>query len=180
MIYACLKTIPQWNDRLVPAAYVASGHLSGALILLAFAAANHQATSAYVALVLVLLALTAAVKGAYYRKFGPANAGAHSLSSAIGMTAARSKLLDAGHTHGTFLTHEFAFQVGRERAKQLRGLFFVLSLFLPAAVIALGARDPSVLGMTALLCLAGLTVERWLFFAEAQHVVRLFHGQATV
>jgi DMSO reductase anchor subunit len=180
MIYACLKTIPQWNDRLVPAGYVANGHLSGALILLALAAADHKATGAYVALVLIAVAATAAVKGAYYRKFRPAGAGAHSLSAAIGMTAAQAKLLDAGHTHGTFLTHEFLFKVGRERAAQLRWLFFVLSLLLPAIVLGLGPRNTPALGATALLCLAGLLVERWLFFAEAQHVVRLFHGQATV
>jgi DMSO reductase anchor subunit len=180
MIYACLKTIPQWNDRLVPAAYLANGHLSGALVLLALAAADQKATSAYVALVLIALAVTAAIKGAYYRKFRPAGAGAHSLSGAIGMTAAQAKLLDAGHTHGTFLTHEFVFKVGRERAAQLRLLFFVLSLLLPATVLGLGARNPSALGTTALLCMAGLLVERWLFFAEAQHVVRLFHGQQTV
>jgi DMSO reductase anchor subunit len=180
MIYACLKTIPQWNDRLVPAAYMANGHLAGALILLALAAADQKATGAYVALVLIALAVTAGIKGVYYQKFGPAGADAYSLSAAIGMTAARAKLLDAGHTHGTFLTHEFVFRVGRERGKQLRLLFFVLSLLVPAAVIGLGARDPSALGMIALVCMAGLLVERWLFFAEAQHVVRLFHGQQTV
>jgi hypothetical protein len=25
-------------------------------------------------------------------------------------------------------------------------------------------------------CLAGFAAERWLFFAEARHTVRLFHG----
>jgi DMSO reductase anchor subunit len=28
----------------------------------------------------------------------------------------------------------------------------------------------------AVLCLAGLLAERWLFFADARHTVRLFHG----
>jgi DMSO reductase anchor subunit len=96
------------------------------------------------------------------------------------MTAARAKLLDAGHTHGTFLTHEFVFRFGREQATLLRGLFFALSLLLPTVVVGVGVRDPLLLGLTALACLAGLMVERWLFFAEAQHVVRLFHGQQTV
>ena len=27
---------------------------------------------------------------------------------------------------------------------------------------------------------AGAVVERWLFFAEAEHVVRLYHGQRAV
>jgi len=180
MIYACLKTIPQWHDRLVPAAYLANGHLSGALLLLALAALDQKALPAYVALVLICLAATAAIKGAYYRKFSPARTGVHALPSAIGMTAARAKLLDAGHTHGTFLTQEFIFRFGREQATLLRALFFVLSLLLPTVVVGAGVRDPLALGLTALLCLGGLLIERWLFFAEAQHVVRLYHGQQTV
>jgi DMSO reductase anchor subunit len=180
MIYACLKTIPRWNNRLVPAAYMANGHLSGALILLALAAADRKPTGLYVVLVLVFLVLAAAVKGAYFRKFRPAATGAHSLSAAVGMTAASAKLLDAGHTHGTFLTEEFVFRLGRERANQLRLMFVALSLCLPALVVGFGMRMPAVLAVAAVACLAGLVIERWLFFAEAQHVVRLFHGQRTV
>jgi DMSO reductase anchor subunit len=179
MIYACLKTIPQWNDRLVPAAYLVNGHLSGALLLLALAALDQKALSACVGMVLVFLALTALVKGMYYRKFG-SRPGTHALPTAIGMTAARAKLLDSGHTHGTFLTHEFVFRLGREQARLLRGLFFALSLLVPTAIVAVGVRDPLALALTALACLTGLLAERWLFFAEAQHVVRLYHGQQTV
>jgi DMSO reductase anchor subunit len=32
----------------------------------------------------------------------------------------------------------------------------------------------------SVICLIGLLVERWLFFAEAEHVVRLYHGQQRV
>ena len=34
MIYACLKTIRQWNTPLVPANYLALGYASGSLLLL--------------------------------------------------------------------------------------------------------------------------------------------------
>jgi DMSO reductase anchor subunit len=180
MIYACLETIPQWHDRLVPAAYLLNGHLSGGLILLALAAADEKALGGYVALVAIALALAGAVKWRYYRKFGPARTGTHSLASALGMTAARARLLDVGHTHGTFLTQEFVFRLGRERATLLRALFFLLSVLIPAIVLVAGGGNAWVLSITALLCLAGLLIERWLFFAEAQHVVRLFHGQQTV
>lgn len=180
MIYACLKTIPQWHTPLVPAAFFVNGHLSGSLILSALAAADGKPTGGYAALVLISLAAAGTIKWVYFRRFGPARRGAHSLSSAIGMTAARVKLLDAGHTHGTFLTHEFVFRLGRERALQLRALFFALSLLVPAFVVGLGVSSAWAFASIALLCLIGLLVERWLFFAEAQHVVRLFHGQQTV
>ncbi len=180
MIYACLKTIPQWHDRLVAPAYLVNGHLSGGLILLVLAAADAKATGGYVAIVLIAVAIAAAIKWRYYRKFGAPRTGAHSLAAALGMTAAQAKLLDAGHTHGTFLTHEFLFQVGRERAQTLRVLFFVLSVFVPTGILAIGTGSPWTLAAAALACLVGLLIERWLFFAEAQHVVRLFHGKTSV
>jgi DMSO reductase anchor subunit len=180
MIYACLRTIPQWHDRLVPAAYFVNGHLSGGLILLALAAVDGRATGDYAVLALLALAGVAAVKGRYYRKFGADRSGTHSLASAVGMTAAQARLLDTGHTHGTFLTHEFMFCLARERARWLRALFFLLSVLVPAAIVLLGTADARVLAAAALACLAGLLIERWLFFAEAQHVVRLFHGQQAV
>jgi DMSO reductase anchor subunit len=180
MIYACLKTIPRWNTWLVPAAYIVNGHLSGGLILLALANADRQPDGGYALTVLVAAALAGAVKLAYYRRFRPTGRGAHSLASAVGMSAARVKLLDVGHTHGTFLTREFIYQIGREHARRLRALFFALSFVVPVITVTLWPREHWSLAIAALSCLAGLIVERWLFFAEAQHVVRLFHGQQTV
>jgi DMSO reductase anchor subunit len=180
MIYACLKTIPRWNTWLVPAAYIVNGHLSGGLILLALANAEQITGGGYVVLVVIAVALAAAVKLAYYRRFGPSGDGTHSLASAVGMSAARVKLLDMGHTHGTFLTREFVYRLGREHAWRLRVLFFALSFALPLVLVALWPGAHWSLSIAALVCLTGLLIERWLFFAEAQHVVRLFHGQRAV
>jgi DMSO reductase anchor subunit len=36
------------------------------------------------------------------------------------------------------------------------------------------------LTFAAVSCVAGLLAERWLFFAEARHVVRLYHGARQV
>ena len=44
------------------------------------------------------------------------------------------------------------------------------------ASIASGAATAAVAWLAAMVCLAGLLAERWLFFAEAQHTVRLYHG----
>jgi DMSO reductase anchor subunit len=180
MIYACLKTIPQWHDRLVPAAYLANGHLSGALILVALATADGTATTLHVVLVLVALAAAAVMKWRYYQKFRAPRQGAHTLAAAVDMTAAQAKLLDAGHSHGTFLTREFMFQLGRSRTQLLRALFFLLSVVAPIAILPFGVHNAWLLGAAALACMLGLLIERWLFFAEAQHVVRLFHGQQAV
>jgi DMSO reductase anchor subunit len=176
MIYACLKTIPRWHSPLVPVNYVLLGHFSGALLFAALMALEGGAGPALVGLALALLVLAGLGKVAYFLKFR-AHPGRHTLAEAIGVTAARAKLLDAGHSHGTFLTDEFGFRVARERATALRGLFFVASFVIPLVVLLF---SPAAAPLAAIVCLGGLMVERWLFFAEAQHVVRLYHGQARV
>jgi DMSO reductase anchor subunit len=176
MIYACLKTIPRWHSRLVPLNYVLLGHFSGALLLFALGGWLGVGGAGLALLALVLLVAAAAGKVAYFTRFRAP--GKHTLARAIGApTAASAKLLDAGHTHGTFLTSEFGFRIARERAGTLRLVALAAAFVVPILVLLL-APHAAVLAVVA--CLAGLLVERWLFFAEAEHVVRLYHGQQRV
>jgi DMSO reductase anchor subunit len=51
-----------------------------------------------------------------------------------------------------------------------------LGFGLPLAWLVSGiARWPIALAAVA-CCIIGLLIERWLFFAEARHTVRLYHG----
>ena len=86
------------------------------------------------------------------------------------------RLLDVGHTAGNFLTHEFDYRVSRAMLVVLKVLALGAGFVLPSLIVA---RTPEPLPMLGALVLAyaGALVERWLFFAEAQHVVRLYHGQ---
>jgi sulfite dehydrogenase (quinone) subunit SoeC len=79
------------------------------------------------------------------------------------------------------------YRVARKHAKALRrgvGIFAfavpmatsMLSL-IPAPISALGPALGLVGSAIAVLALAvGLLLERWLFFAEAEHVVMLYYG----
>jgi DMSO reductase anchor subunit len=176
MIYACLKTIPRWHSPLVPLNYMLLGHLSGALLLVALGVPLGADAGAVVMLALLFLVAAAVAKIAYFGKFRAP--GKHTLKQAIGMrTAASAKLLDAGHTHGTFLTSEFGFRSARERATLLRIVALVAAFAVPLLVLLMA---PQAAFLAVATCLAGLLVERWLFFAEAEHVVRLYHGQQRV
>lgn len=177
MIYACLKTIRQWNSPLVPANYVALGHFTGALLLLIVASHGNVALSGYIALVLALLAIAAALKAIYY--FWIANPGASStIKTATGFTRGTVRLLDTGHTHDTFLTQEFGFQLARKYALALKIVVFVAGFTLPALAIALipdGNLNAAIYA-AVVMAILGMVAERWLFFAEARHVVNLYHG----
>lgn len=175
MIYASLKPIPQWHTPLVPAGYLVLGHFSGALLLLVVAAVGGTASPAYLQMALAWLVLGAALKGLYYSwimKSGVAT----TINTAIGITRAQVRLLDAGHTHETFLTNEFGFMLARRHATQLKIAVFVVAFALPLLILTATATVIGSAAAAASLSLIGLLVERWLFFAEARHVVRLYHG----
>lgn len=177
MIYGCLKTIRQWNSPLVPANYLALGHFSGAVLLLAIVQPGTPGVAAYLNITIALLVFAGALKAIYY--FWIADPGASStINTATGFTRGRVRLLDAGHTHGTFLTQEFGFQLARRHAVLLKSVVFAVGFGLPLLILAgaFGQPAPAGLEWTAFFALAGLVAERWLFFAEARHVINLFHG----
>lgn len=184
MIYACLKTVPRWRTWHTPAAYLLYALASGGLLWAAVAAADGMRPPAASALVAPVVAV-ALVKLLWDAKF---SARVHAtLNEALavpqqapaGRVQGRVRLLDPGHSHGTFLTNEFGFELARERAQALRVAMYGLTLAVPLAVLALGP-GPGGLWTAAVAMLAGALIERWLFFARAQHVVRLYHGQPTV
>jgi DMSO reductase anchor subunit len=186
MIYASLKPIRQWHTRWTPANYLLLGHWSGALALLALAFAYDARPMPFVWLALAFGIGALAVKLAYWRAIGD-DTHAVTLERAIGvregvrppaMTVAQARLFDAGHSHGTFLTSEFGFQLARKHAVLIRVCALLLAFGIPAVAFASGTRSGSVVALVAALCVVGLFAERWLFFAEARHTVRLYHGDA--
>ena len=178
MIYACLKTIRQWNTPLVPANYLALGYASGSLLLLLGAVVAGLDTTPYIAMAALIMAIAAVLKAIYY--FWIRSPGlSPTINTATGLTRAKVKLLDTGHTHGTFLTQEFGFQIARQRASLLKAVVFVLGFAVPGLMLMWifnqqGGQTAAIIA--AFAGLAGAAVERWLFFAEARHVVNLYHG----
>jgi len=178
MIYACLKTIRQWNTPLVPANYLAFGYASGSLLLLLGAVIAGLEITPYIAMAALILSVAAVLKAIYY--FWIRSPGlTPTINTATGLTRAQVKLLDTGHTHGTFLTQEFGFRLARQKAGVLKVFVFALGFLVPGLMLAWvfgqqgGLAAPII---AALSGIAGAAVERWLFFAEARHVVNLYHG----
>ena len=184
MIYASLKPIRQWHTRWTPAAYVVLGHWSGAVLLLGWLAD----VGALKTIAIGLGIAAAVIKGLYWHAID-GDAGSIALEQAIGVdrgvrpprsggaTVMRARLLDAGHTHGTFLTDEFGFVVARRFRTLIRAAFWIAGIALPLAWIVLASPGWRGAAVAGCVCLIGLIAERWLFFAEARHTVRLYHGE---
>jgi sulfite dehydrogenase (quinone) subunit SoeC len=177
MIYACLKTIPQWRSWTTPAGYVLYGLLSGLLGFCAIAARGDTQMSPWLRLALVLLVLGFFL-WTIKQSRNPATQNLQ-LGDALGIREGRVRLLDSGHTHGTFLTNEFGFRIARERAALLTTWSLVLAFIAPLFIVVIESSlsAKGMLGLAALLCFIGLLIERWMFFANARHVVMRYHGE---
>lgn len=178
MIYACLKTIRQWNTPLVPANYLALGYASGSLLLLLGAVIAGLDATPYIAMSALIVSIAAVLKAIYY--FWIRSPGlSPTINTATGLTRAKLKLLDTGHTHGTFLTQEFGYQLARRKAGLIKTLVFVVGFGVPGLMLVWVFNEqggPFAAIVAALGGLIGAAMERWLFFAEARHVVNLYHG----
>ena len=95
-------------------------------------------------------------------------------------TRSMVRLLDVGHTAGTFLTEEFGYQVARARLIALRWLMLLFAFAIPVFVLWVGVSMMPISAVFATAVISGfigVMIERWLFFAEARHVVNLYHGK---
>lgn len=177
MIYACLRTIRQWNTPLVPANFYAMGLAIGATVLAALRIATGGPAQTLVGMAVALLAAAAVLKGIYY--FWIARPNGPTIRTATGFNRSTVRLLDQGHTFGTFLTQEFGHTIPAAKANTIKLLMYIFAFVVPIWAIALALS----LGLGSLAWLAvvsvffGIGVERWLFFVEAQHVVNLYHGR---
>ena len=102
-----------------------------------------------------------------------------SIGSATGLGARGTvRAFEAPHTGGNYLTHEMIHVVGRKHAAKLRIIAVTLAFVAPVFFLILGAAPVAKL-LAALFHALGVLVLRWLFFAEAEHVVGLYYGKRT-
>ena len=177
MIYAQLKTVPQWKSPLTPLVYLGFALASGWLLAAAFG--NSAAPEIWG---IILVGLAWAAKWAWWARAGRSrlsDAGS-SPETATGLGfIGKVRLLERPHTGENYLTREMVHRIGRKHARSLRMLAFLLGGILPVAILAILALSgaPALFNLLAALSmLVGLLAERWLFFAEAEHSVSLYYG----
>jgi DMSO reductase anchor subunit len=178
MIYACLKTIPRWSTKYTLPVYLAFALATGAslLVVLALIFGRFQIFQLFVLFATLLLVLV--LKYLYWRHIDAAPA-KFTIGDATGL-GEKVKQWEVPHTNMNFIQKEMGYVVARRHGQKLRG---VVLACLVLAIIAsmLGALANPWIAVAALpLTLMAAVVERWLFFAEAQHVVGLYYGAAAI
>jgi DMSO reductase anchor subunit len=181
MIYASLKPIPAWRHRLVVPLYLAFSLQTGGWIAAAlFDVADEPAWAQTVLKIgcgVATLAL-AAMKLKYWRDIDrielPSREAATALEG-IGKVAT----FERPHTEANYLTREMGFVLARKHSRKLRVIAVVLFAAIPLLALLMATLLPVTaviaLWVAAISALIGAFVERWLFFAEAKHMVMLYY-----
>lgn len=182
MIYGVLKTVDRWHSPLTPASYIAFSMAGGALLLtllaVQFGMLDDGARNTMLAIVLVLFGVAWMIKIAWWQR-GDREPARSTPETATGLgSIGRVRLHESPHSGSNYLLKEMVFEIGRRHAAKLRVIAVVLGGFVPALLIALATITPGavlLLLLAAIVHIAGLFVERWLFFAEARHAVALYY-----
>lgn len=166
MIYAQIKAVPRWNHWITPLIFVGYA-VAGGLVL---SGARGLALPA-LAVLGIILAVGWKIGDRRFAAVG-ANMGSATGLGAIGDVS----VFELPHTGGNYLLREMIFVVGRKHADRLRIIAMLASVLLPAVCLAF---VPGMLGLplAVLTHLIGAFAARWLFFAEAEHVVGLYYGR---
>lgn len=186
MIYASLKAVPAWHNGLAIAGYPVFAAFTGAVLLYALMHMfGVDGTTGVGRLAMVLGVAGAALKVAYWR-FIDRGTTQSTAETATGLgDIGKVRLLDAPHTEENYLMQEMGYRIARKHAAKLRAIALVLGFAVPVVVIGLAVLlGGALVPVLALLAVAagaiGIVIERWLFFAEAKHVVTLYYGADAV
>ncbi|MCW2306267.1 dimethyl sulfoxide reductase anchor subunit family protein [Rhodobium gokarnense] len=177
MIYACLKFLQEWHSPLTVLNYILLGGASGFVLATALAAYFDPAlTYFYGGWAIVLTVIAFVTRGASLIR----NARLRPKSTpqtAIGVHHDRIVQRSMGALGGTFNTREFFHGAGAKLMKLLRPIFLTAVFVVPVILTAAGIFFYSLPILVAAVAVQvlGLLVERWYFFAEANHPQNIYY-----
>ena len=177
MIYACIKMLQEWASPLTVINYTLFGGASGFTLATAFAAWQGSGMTwffggwAVILTVLVLFTRSASLFRNSRLKHKS------TIESAIGIRHSHIEQKSQGAMGGSFNTREYFHGASKRKYKNIKWLFLVLVFPVPLVLlsIGLGAHILSLLFAAFLVQYIGLLMERWFFFAQANHPQNLYY-----
>ena len=177
MIYTCIKMLQEWATPLTVINYTLLGSSSGFLLATVFAAWQGSGMTwffgGWSAILIVLAFITRSAS--LYRNARLKHKS--SLQSALGIRHARIEQKAQGSMAGSFNTREYFHGVSQLKFKSVKWVFLVLVFPVPLVLVSigLGAHATSLLIAAFLVQYLGLLLERWFFFAQANHPQNLYY-----
>ena len=177
MIYASLKTVACWNQFLTPVCYLMYSISGGLLTIIWFMSMIGQMITFNITLILLLLIISTWILKIKWWWNLDNNQSDSNLATATGLGSfGEVRSLMPPHTSENYLQKEMGFVIARKHAMKLRTLSITLGGIIPIAVLLSGTLSSILLGISLFIHLIGVFIERFLFFAEAKHVVTLYYG----
>jgi sulfite dehydrogenase (quinone) subunit SoeC len=173
-IYSTLKTIRAWHQPLTIPVYLSFAAATGSVWLTAIANyfgrfAPVQSYLSFASLFILIL-----LKFIYWRLIDRAQR-THTMASATGLGGG-VRQWEVPHTATNFIMKEMGYVVARRHGRKLR-LLALLLLDITLAMMLFCSNWPALTYVAVPIVMLGAWVERWLFFAEAEHVSGLFYGK---
>lgn len=177
MIYACIKMLQEWATPLTVVNYTLLGGASGFLLATVFAAWQGSGMTWFFggwAIIITILAFITR-SASLYRNSRIRHKS--SLQTAIGIRHAHIEQKAQGSMGGSFNTREYFHGASKRKYRNIKWLFLVLVFPLPLLLlsIGLGAHIFVLLVAAFVLQYIGLLMERWFFFAQANHPQNLYY-----
>ena len=166
MIYRQLATVPRWHTPMTPVLFLTYAIAGGALL------------SGQIDIAQPVLGLLGALQiFAWIQGDGAFARSGSTLNTATGLGDTGSvRAFEPPHTGTNYLLQEFVYVVGRKHAAKLRLIAIILLSGLPIVLLVLPFNHMFA-ALAVLTHVAGVLVSRWLFFAQAEHLVGLYYGK---
>jgi len=177
MIYACIKMLQEWATPLTVFNYILFGGASGFLLATAYAAWQASGMTWFFGGWSVILTVLA-----FFTRTASLFRNAHLkhksiLQTAIGIRHSHIEQKAQGSMTGSFNTREYFHGASQRKYRSIKWVFLVLVFPLPLVLlsVALGAHIPGLLVAAFGVQYIGLLMERWFFFAQANHPQNLYY-----
>lgn len=183
MIYASLKPIPAWHNFFTPMNYQLLSMMSG-LVGVAFIISFWGVQPAPLGVFIIVSSSLAMIGKIGYWRFLHNKKERFTINEALGVSGIISPF-DPPHSSANYLMKEMMFTWARKRQTLLQNLTlllaFLVSFLYGLSIFFIEGMVYLLLGYFSFFCMMfGLLLERWLFFACAEHSISLYYGNQRV
>lgn len=177
MIYACIRMLQEWATPLTVINYTLLGGASGFMLATGFAAWQEPAQTAFFGGWTIILTVLALIGRAASLVRNARMMPKSTMQTAIGVRHAHIEQKAQGSMGGSFNTHEYFHGASKRKYKNVKWAFLILVFPVPLCLVSAGMAT-NLTGLFAAAFLVqyiGLLMERWFFFAQANHPQNLYY-----
>jgi DMSO reductase anchor subunit len=177
MIYACMKMLQEWATPLTVVNYTLFGGASGFMLATVFAARQVSVQTEFFggwAIVLtVMVLITRSMSLFRNERIRPKS----TIQTALGIRHTQIQQKAQGAMAGSFNTREYFHGASKRKYKNIKWAFLVLVFPVPVLLVSAGlvTGAPGFYLAAFLVQYIGLLMERWFFFAQANHPQNLYY-----